>query len=65
MVDVTGKPIGAARPKLLVLSKLDQSSAKSPLLLVGGRPGLYLWLSMDAGRTCNGWIAYDPTIDSM
>ena len=48
-LQIDGKPIGAVRPKLLALSQLDRTTETSPLLLVGGRPGLFLWLSVDAG----------------
>jgi hypothetical protein len=51
MFDTDGQAIGSARPKLLTLSPPDHSNDTSPLILVGGRPGLYLWLSVNAGRT--------------
>ena len=55
MHDQDGHAMGSARPKLLTLARPGKSTASSPLLppllLAGGRPGLWLWLSLDAGRS--------------
>eukprot|EP00035_Acanthoeca_spectabilis_P028102 m.469206 g.469206 ORF g.469206 m.469206 type:complete len:562 (+) comp28262_c0_seq1:65-1750(+) len=39
MVDTGGLPMGSARPRLLLLGP------RGPLVLSGGRPGLYLWFN--------------------
>ena len=59
MRDVDGHAIGSARPKLLTLASTKQPStttAITPLLLAGGRPGLRLWLSTDVGMS---WKSYN------
>ena len=58
MQDTAGRPIGAARPKLLhLLPHADaQPTAQTPLMLVGGRPGLHLWLSEDGAKS---WRAFN------
>lgn len=58
MTDDQGRAIGCARPKLLPLvpDANTQPSDRTPLLLVGGRPGLFLWLSADGAQS---WQQYN------
>jgi hypothetical protein len=46
MTATNGVPIGSARPKLLLLRGKQQVSG--PLILSGGRPGLFLWINAAA-----------------
>ena len=42
MVATDGSPMGSARPRLLMLGSKGRLG---PLVLTGGRPGLYLWVN--------------------
>ena len=58
MTDDQGRAIGCARPKLLpLIPDINHAPTKTtPLLLVGGRPGLFLWLSTDGAQS---WKQYN------
>jgi hypothetical protein len=50
MTATNGVPVGSARPKLLLLRGKQASGkqASGPLILSGGRPGLFLWVNAAA-----------------
>lgn len=48
MTATDGSQMGSARPRLLLLGRLKNGVRQGPLMLTGGRPGLYLWLNTAA-----------------
>lgn len=47
-----GSPMGSARPRLLLLGRAKNGLRQGPLVLTGGRPGLFLWINAAAdGKT--------------
>ena len=48
MAATDGSAMGSARPRLLLLGKVKDGRRQGPLVLTGGRPGLYIWVNAAA-----------------